>query len=468
MERHCRIAELAGLAPSALFGNTKTSSILTLAINREFVDSAANGTYSATVTITYNNSSTPQQSLSLPMELVINEPIVQTVAPYYLEGTKPLPIVLRGTGMSSVASVKFGSVSVSTYEVLSESVIRVTPPNLAPGTYTVTVTNALDKTMPGPSLNIVSTPIFGAAEVLNGATVYPARVIYDPVRVAIYVADRNSGIGGAVFRFRYSNGAWTRDTIVGPAFAVVDMTQLVDGKYLYLSSPSNNHLYSVDLDNLGATPKTLDTGFFAYIKQVVTLNDGSLFNGAVTFDPVSGEVLYRGGATGCPSLVGAEDGSNTLLLFGECYTPDAPNSKYDTLTGQFTFGPVKYQYENTAAITRSGSMISVYDTLYDSLFHVVGSITAARGGAAFSPDAKRHYSVVVDGIGKNLQLQISDVSAAPPSGGLAPLVATIPITNGEAYSPYSSFGIVTPDGATYLLIDSTRLLVVPIPAENRP
>jgi hypothetical protein len=426
-------------------GNTQTDPGMNLVVLKSALTGMNNGTYPGTITLAYSAGSTAERQLVVNVRLDLSLPRVRSVAPYAIEAGRSDSHILRGEGFAGLQSsqgLRFGATTVSNFQVISDTEIRLTVPALPVGAHTVLADNALGLSRSGATLHAVQTPAFAEASLPRGNR-WPRRTLYDPLRTAIYTVDNNFDTGAAMglYRSRYVNGTWEEAPYVYLP-NIYDAAMDIDGQSLYLSVGSG--LYRLDLNDASATPQFIQA--IPQYSQLEVLNDGHLL--------IGGDCTY---------MVTSLDGRQTMLVPRGCTSGSYPIRIFEASTRQYRDTPVRtsVSFWTNLAFERTARYAVVSDSIYDAQWNLISGLTTPLYGMAFTPDGRRLYGFYGSS-SSQLRLQVYDVST-PPVGGQFPRLHDALVTGGQSGDMYLAGVFITPNGRTLIMVSKSRLYVWPIP-----
>ncbi|WP_414639339.1 BACON domain-containing protein [Archangium sp.] len=433
------------LSTSATAGNTQTAPGLELIVSKSALEELPNGTHSATLTLAFGNAALPERQRMSTFKLTVALPRFRTVMPYATEAGSSLSHIVRGEGftrLQSGQSLRIGATTTSAYQVVSDTELRLNSPVLAAGAHLFSVPNALGLTLSTATLHAVQTPAFTELSLPHSRG--PRRVIYDPLRTAVYSVEAGSGSGTgtvyALYRYRYVNGTWQEELYVSLP-DIYDAAMDVDGQSLYLAVRTG--LYRLDLNDTSTTPRFLRT--LPPYARLEVLNDGKVLS-----TPDS-----------CPRTVTSLDGRRSLFVDGCGSSPPRAYWYYDASTGgQLGIAPVA---GNGAflALDRTASYAVVGGSAYDAQWNLVANV-GSLSGLIFSHDGRRLFGFYGDETQSRQMMHVFD-TATPPTGGQFTRLAELVMPGAQTYAGYSTQGFVAPDGRTLIKVDSQRFHVFPIP-----
>jgi hypothetical protein len=436
---------------TAVSGNTKTQSGMSLVLLKNELAGLANGTYSGTVTLAYGSAVVPERQLVVPVKLTVALPVVRTVMPYVAEAGRSLSHVLRGEGFSGLRGdqpMRFGSTAASTYQVISDTEIRLEVPALSVGAHPVLADNALGLSRPGgATLHAVQTPALAQASLPRARR--PIQAIYDPLRLAVYTVDyTEGGYPMGLYRYRYANGTWTEEPYV--QMDIHDAVMDVDGQSLYLTLAKG--LYRLDLDDATATPRFIRT--LSDNNTLAVLNDGRVLS-----------LDY------CSGLYSSLDGRRAMRVPSMCAWTGQSVLYYDAsdTTWQSTSISDLRQPEERNALDRTARYAVVGESIYNAQFGLAATLGMYSYSTLFSHDARRLFVVHYDFNQRRQTLHVLDVSGSPV-GGRFPKLAEVVVPGAApgSNSPAPTIrSVATPDGRSLIKVDNSLFYVYPIPAAQQ-
>ncbi|HYH99086.1 BACON domain-containing protein [Hyalangium sp.] len=433
------------LSASATSGNTQTDPVLNLIVSRSALEGLPNGTHSATLALAYGNASVAEGRVMTAFKLTVALTRFGSVMPYVTEAGSTLSHIVRGEGFSSLRSgqrLRIGTTETSDYQVISDAELRLNAPALAAGAHPFSSENALGLVRSTATLHAVQTPAF--AEFSMARNRGSSRVIYDPLRTAVYSVESSSGSGSgsvsALYRYRYSNGTWQEDLYVGLP-DIYDAAMDIDGQSLYLAVRTG--LYRLDLNDTSATPQFLRA--LPRYARLEVLNDGTLLN---TGDS-------------CPRTVTSLDGRRALFVDGCGSSPPRAYWYYDAPGAQLGVAPVA-GFNTFIAMDRTARYAVIGSSVYDTQWNLAAQVSNLTG-FIFSHDGRRLFGFFGDQAQSRQVMHVLDTATAP-TGGQFPRLAEIVMTGAQPFDGFGTRGVVTPDGRTLIKADGRRFHVFPIPA----
>jgi hypothetical protein len=426
-------------------GNTRSDAGLNLVLRKSALAGMDNGTWSGLVTLAYGNASTPESQLDIPVTLTLAVPRVSGVTPYWSEAGRSLSHILRGEGFSTLQSgqaLRFGTTTTSTYQVISDTELRLTVPALPVGAHPVSLDNALGLSRPSGTLHAVRTPAM--PEVSLARTRYTKRAIYDPLRNAVYTLDYADGVMQGLFRYRHVEGTWTEE----PYVTLPDMYDILmdaDGQSLSLFMGSG--VYTLELDDPTATPRYLRDNQGSY-SSVARLNDGY--------------VLDTGS---CYHAKASLDGRRAIIMDAGCYSPRGPVRTRDAGSTEIQYTSIREMYgpPSWMSVDRTARYAVVENAIYNAQWAIVGSATDLRG-TFFSEDARRLFGLYADSARSRQLLRVLDVSK-PPVGGRFTQLVEVQVPGAQAEDGIYGGGMVltTPDDRTLIFVNQRQFRVMSVP-----
>lgn len=371
-------------------------------LDLDALDSLPNGPHEGVVRIVPSGYSEWTGRFQLQLEL----PTVRQISPYVVYTGQATTVNLVGDRLQ----LANGRVVVDGQQVqgltrASISKARAELPALAPGEYTVRVTNALGIERPGARLLVRDPPAHPDSEVTFPGR--PYSIEYDPERDVFY------GVFGEDFNFfarrfyRLPNGTWQFDEI-----AVSNpqaLTIALGGERLLVTS-GDCGVYEVDAVTLQTVASVLQPGCFpTTFDLIAALADGNVIfgrtSGAADLRTYPGLEFYRLLPNVAPAAMLSHDRSR--MLWGG---PNVPNTVqpnlwvFDVLGGPSSSTPstrlvtsndgtVRSIY--SFAISGDGSRFMNYDDVYDNNYQYAGSLQGLGNANIASAMSRRGTRAVV-------------------------------------------------------------------------
>jgi hypothetical protein len=465
--------------------------------NGWLVRTPESGTLPQTISLSVNSAATPGTHTAnvtfsaggidkvVPVSLTVNDPRVNFVSPYVGTTNVGGNVIIRGFGFSSTdLAVDFGGNAATSATFVSETEIHATyPPILAPGNYTVNVSN---NGVPIPTtlatLVVVDPPAFPAETIVrpvgSGGL---GNLIYDAERRALYLMDASQNRLRA-YRFNDMTDTWDLD----PAF--VDAGG--GGNHRVSLSPDGTELLMtagltmrrIDPETLGIIGNVDATPFLglggAHLNLIAFGNDGGAVGSA--YAPLTGITLYRydmltqqfaalstESSMTNRTIVASGDGDTLVLPTSEPLAPgfEKPLFTYDASLGTLTQRAVLNTGTENASVSRDGSRFILVNapnsaqqvtTVYNASFTALGNLPADLRGFVISPDGSTAYAYF-SGSGLVRKFDLNDPDGM---GGFVEVGVGVAVS-----SPGSFFSriAISPDGGTLFLAGNERLIVVPAP-----
>lgn len=273
---------------SAVTGDTTTNNILAVSINTsqladlKNIRNTSGDVVNHQATITFSSTTVGVSSVAVNLFLGLNLPYVEYVSPHVAVSGTTEEIILRGSAFSQITNetLNCGTQTASSYVVNSDVEMRVVCPALTSGTYEMELLNKLNINRNHAVLNVVDGAGY-AAEVIS-STGTKSRIIYDPVRESVYIADIQNGL---IESYKYDNtilagSKWGVSSSVYIS-GLSDIALSTDGSYLYsVSSDTGRYFNEINPDSL-EIDRAVSWGGLAGINSVAFLNGGDAIQ---TFD----------------------------------------------------------------------------------------------------------------------------------------------------------------------------------------
>jgi hypothetical protein len=448
---------------------------LTASLSQAQLDTLADGSYAATITLT------PQAGdpVSIPVTLKLNPAEVSYVAPYVAVAGTSHEVVIRGEHFPANATVSFGGALATNVTRVSDSEIHATyPSSLALGGHDVQVGGS-DRSQ--ARLVVVDAPAYAAKPLSFAAGFTPKRILYDAERRALLVvlADHLASANNAVVRFAYDlgSGSWhaaEHHTIPN----LTDLALSTDGQELLATSFSPMGMRHYDPLDFALRATVLDPVWThdAVSNPVLAVaNDGIAVIAArseSTAGPLSncGALMrYRirmatyfpfdvspGG--GCDQFIAASaDGS--LIVAGANLNGEI--DRYDAATRTVSSPPVFGAELNSAPVLdRHATRIVLNGTrVYDAAFQMLGELPSTTKAVLLSPDGAAAWTYDASGKVRKFDLVASPMLGLFPEIGTGTTLAASPDVDGDGGIVMTS----TPEADVLFIAGDDGVVVQPAP-----
>jgi hypothetical protein len=404
---------------TAASGTTGSPNNLALTLQSTELNSMANGTYTATITIT---SSAPNvSSLQIPVSFKLRLPEVHFVAPVAFTDTVASDtVIVRGQGFDDPNAVlKLAGNAVSSPTLVNDTEIRFVPGARLANDYQVEVTNQLGFSRDKANLRVTDPPAY--ANFSMGTTVgFQARVISSPINGVVFTQKCFFCSGGTIpgtlstvqrFAFDSGTGNWTSTQHT--------YTNLYD---IALTPDESSLIVLTDTQLLLVDPLTMATSktvslpatFSGISRQLAVMNNGLVIIQALIgkayslrtglFVDVNGLSVASGG------IQASRDGSRAI--FGAPVNDGTVAYRYyDASTGNVVISATSEHYQS-GAYSRHAERAFVNGFFLDANLAKLGTfatgITSISGD--ISPAGNRIYSVDFSG-SSPYPLRIFDVTS---------------------------------------------------------
>lgn len=468
-------------------------SSVTVNLDNNDIDSGTSGLRTANLTFSADGAN----SLTVPVNVTVQKPQLDQVAPYVARSGVADTVVIRGQFLDQLGSTQIdfapdlasAGTLATDVQFVSATELRVSHPALPAGRYLVRMyddTGAVrDRSQ--AHLVVVDDPAFPAAYLTypNGEVIFPIDVVYDAERQALLISAyrRVDGLtldDNVVMRFTY-NGGWNTPDVVN-VFRAAAMALSTDGEDLLVGSeaPSSTSsffqaqvvIFSPDLSELRRTFDSEETRE-EYTDVVVTSDNRALLvvdsQATSGFRPVDiHDYSFDTNAftENKTSMRSFEDGSR-IAASGDgqrvfISSPPSSSAEYDVPNDILTRLGVN---SDAAMLDRSGDVLvsrsrtftgttAFIYTVYDRNWNVLGQVTSDRFEFALSPDGARLYTY-----SNTPMIRSYDLTATPVDGEYPEIGSGIALA-GDPGAVF--FMTVTPDGNTILVIGSDGIAVQPL------
>jgi hypothetical protein len=458
------------------------------------------GTYTATITVRacLNDQTCATGELTgspktIDVTYQIGSSVTEeTVMPHAVESGVSGDIVIRGHNFFSdnINNVTFNSIDATTIDVVSETEIHATFPELTADTYTVQLSSPSGPTAFSGNLVVFDVPDFTA-----GTVSYPTaspqvlKLVYDAEREALLVAtsyfdnfnfNTTSRQTNEILRYQFSNGSFVSMTAATvPLLQGMDLSP--DGSELIVIT--DRKVLKLDPSTLAQVDSTeLSSSIISnqYFKDVAVMNDGNAlittgFAGSgstpVYLYPISQATLsdttltlpYNG------SLVSSANGSYATIIQG-IISPAQPVSDYTASSGTFSETSIdanQVQCINSymgncvyPAVDPTGTLFAIIDNsltvrIYNRAYTLLGKLPITSKTVAFNMDGTGIYALDGNTIRKYDLTATTDASSNFPELG-----------TGTSISSPGSDPIrmtLSADGGTLFIAGRSQVVIQPAP-----
>lgn len=461
-------------------GDTQTQNQVTVSVDTNEISNLRNGTHTATITL---SSTTPGVSdWTVPVNLVVNLPQVNYVAPYAVFPNTSGEVIIRGSGFAALTSenITFGASSATLVNVISDTEIQVGHAALTAGVYPVAIDNSLGIAMSRADLHVIASASY-AADAISTTSSTKYRLVYDAQRQTLYAATIS-----ALQRFRYRSGSWVADSI-----AITNLNDIAlspDGKELIaLGSPTaalgSSQIYHIDLDSFAIVDQASfnfrdynssnSTKIGQYVLSLAITNDGyaiigsaNLWNGYLKYNLLNNNLEFLditgmgGGSLDDPALAGTKDGSNLYLAGG--FSPVAQFVYTYESAGNGTLQRTSVVDATRYVCTdNTGSRVLLdRNNVYDGQMNYQGQFSFANA-TTLSADGNTGYAFSAGFSSTPASIQRYDLTSPNGTGGFNSAGSDITMTTDPASNATQM--ILTPSDQNAFVGGNTIIAVVPIP-----
>ncbi|WP_293389428.1 hypothetical protein [Nevskia sp.] len=436
------------------------------------ISSLPAGSYSGNVTLNYRNSDTSSGTLTVPVTMNLQLPLMQTVSYYVATANVAGRVKLRGQNLdlASGSPALFGATAATRTAVDDPTQASVSFPGLAAGTYHVQFQNTAGVSRGSANLLVQAAQTM-SYQAINAPSLRK-RLIVDAERQALYAVNTTDQ---ELEIYRYSGGTWTTDSpLVTPNFE--DATLSPDGKVLV--GASDNSMLEIDLTQASLraqlTAANPDAFCGGYLNHVEMGNDGKYFV-IYNYKQCSGfspSYLYDfqlktlDGAGAYPSNYfyngltgGAADGSR-IYIGSNGVSPAQPVSFFNTFGGTLAATGTNNNLF-AVSVSRDASRVILQQTsVYSAGLILLGNIPTT-GSSVVSPDGTRAYAFAN---ASGSTLEIYDLTAPLAAGANYPLLRSIALADDPGSTSLPGVVLaVSADGKTVFISGSNKILVVPVP-----
>jgi len=439
---------------SPINGDTNTNNSLVVSVNPNKVAHALSQP-TANIIITPNNTSiTP---LSIPVTVSLTAPMLLNVTPNVRYNGHPSDVIIRGAGFNSLTSetISFNGTQAGAVNIISDTEMHVTPPAsvyITDGTYHVTLDGASVLDLSSADLHIVTPPTYTATTVpLSGV---PKNVIYDPLRNAVYYTTASG-----IYKLSYVSGTTWNESSSSLANAV-GIALNPDSQSLFVTNNSNDFYPYVNPDSLSLGTSVHYTSVyssFEYFDGPAPMNNGTV---VLTDSSAYGDLLLYPSMT---HLIQASsqylniiysDNRDVAVFGGDPYAPPLAYDASDGSITTFSAGTDRV-YRTSSAISEDALRSVVRKGVYDNSYTYLGDLdtTATPVAVAVTADGTRAYTL------NNNLISTYDISGT--AGPFPQVGAASAYTADTTVFPLGM--ILSQDGSTLFIYDSSNLYVYPIP-----
>lgn len=460
------VTNVPWLSVTPLAGNSSSQPLLTATLDQAQVDQMPNGIYWGNITLSSPDAFV--SNFTIPVSVFIDRSQINYVSPYVASANKSAEVIIRGRKFSqlSVQNIKFGSVSASSFHVVSDTEIRATHPSLAAGQYPVSIvtTGIIGGSA---TLTVTNPPQLTDLTFMDSSTI--KGIIHDPERNAVLAFPLN---GSFIERHTFNGTSWSSTSVTLP-YSFGPGVMSPDGKEIVLLTQDHKvvRVDAVTLAVLSETGPKTET-----LKAAVALNDGNVligtelvgFNSLYQFDLPNQFYGFISNSTLVMPLLyinASGDGSHAILRYDNTGTAYGSSwYSYDAGTGQFAplATPIAGFINN---IDRTGAHILSNNTnVYNASLALLGNLPyfndAANGcstsAAVISQDGTRAYTFC--GLSPNGRVYTYNLTAATVNGYFPAVGSYV------AVSPLAiNFIQLSADGKTLFLIDTAKTSMVSLP-----
>ncbi len=435
-------------------GTTGSANNLALTLQSTELSQMANGTYTATLTIT---TATPNvSSLQIPVSFNLRLPEVHFVAPVAFTDTVANDyVIVRGAGFDDPNAVlRLDGSAVGSPTRVSDTEIRFVPGARLAGSYTAEVTNQLGFSRGTANLRVTDPPAYASTSI-DAAVGLQERIISSPINAAVFSQMcscqlNGTGTPSTVQRFVFGSGTWTRTQHAYTQLFDIALTP-DESSLLVLTA---TQLLLVDPQTMATTKTvTLPATVSGISRQLAVMNNGLVIIHSLAkayslhadnFVTISGISIANGG------IQASRDGSRAI--FGAPVNDGSVAYRYyDASTGNVVVSATT-EFYGRGAYSRHAERAFVNDVLVDTNLAKLGTLAITSDTGDISPDGNRVYGLNLST--NPYQLRIFDVSGASPFTELTPISLTgISIGIGRiATDPRGSFVFAITEGK-FVVID---------------
>jgi hypothetical protein len=414
---------------------TGGTGMVTASLNQAQLDTLANDSYTATITLT------PQAGdpVSIPVTLQLDRAEVSYVAPYVAAAGISREVVIRGAHLPANPTVSFGGTPATNVTRVNDTEIRATnASSLAVGSHDIQV-GGVNRSL--ARLVVVNALPYPAQRLSFQPGFTPKRIIYDAERHALFavLADDFTSANNAVVRIAYDagSGSWSaadHHTIHN----LTDMALSTDGKELLATSYSPIGIQHYDPVDLTLRATTLDSqkSSSAFNAVLAVANDGIAITTGRSYPFCGILTRYRirmaeffpfgvAGPSACSQFIAASaDGS--MVVAGT--NSDGGIDRYVAATGtvshDFSFGT---ELNSAPVLDRHATRIVLVGSsathVYGGNFQDWGALPNTTKAVVLSPDGATAWTYDASGLLRTFSVG-SPATFFPEIGTGTPLVAS--------------------------------------------
>jgi hypothetical protein len=275
------ITDVPWLSVNPQSGNSSSQPVLTATLVQAQVDQLLNGIYRGNVIL--SSTTAFVSDVAVPVTLTVDRPQVNFVSPHVDNANTSAKVIIRGRKFNdvNVTDVKFGGVSASSFQVVSDTEIRATHPALAAGQHQVSVVTASGNLASRATLVMAAPTSLANLTFLHTDGIYK-NILHDRERNAVLVFP--SG-GSYIERHIWNGSGWVSTNVTLPYNLGWSWLMSPDGKEIFQITQDNRilRLDAVTLSVLSATTSPYQ------LLAAGVLNDGNVLIGV---GALNGTSLY--------------------------------------------------------------------------------------------------------------------------------------------------------------------------------
>ncbi|MGX4639986.1 hypothetical protein [Massilia sp. SYSU DXS3249] len=400
--------------------------------------------------------------------------------------------IVRGRGFDSIADLSAGLLVDGAVPLqitrVNDTQINVRLAAAAAGTVDFSVPNALEATTGEPALKVVAPASFAYRAVPTAGN--KGGLVYDPVRKAIYTANKTMH---SVMRFAWNGSSWDVSSTSVPSVDAVALSP--DGATLVATSTTTG-IVLLDPATLAEQgrygPVAVGGDTLNALPRLAITNDGRAYfqgdtwGGLAYFDLASrqfgsvtraqGYSFYSG-----PWFSVSGDGSRLNIVQSASISPSPEMLYMDSADRMPKSNPaaIDFWYEAAQSLRGERFVEGTY-RVWDRDFGVVGALALPGSNwygrtPVVSPDGSRVYVLAYSSSGMTNgtdkpRVYVFDSSQRMTVTTDLPLLgyfalADYPTCNSsDYYCDTRALGTISPDGKTLFFMGNTNLVAAPIPA----
>lgn len=418
------------------------SNELALTVSKASLATLANGTYTASVTVSAGQSNVAP--LQIPFTLRVQLPEMRFVAPVAFSDTVASDYVIaRGAGLDDpTASLRLAGAAVADATLVSDTEIRFVPGERAAGEYVVDVPNALGLTRASAKLRVVDPPAFEsqflAADLgLQEDLIATSTNLFFTSMCSMCGGIVSGGTSSTLQRFAYDAGAkaWSVQSFNYPDLYTIALGP--DETSLFVLTKQDLRVVDpISMQTLQTI--ALPSSISGSVRELGITNDGLVIIDALhkAYSLIDQRFVDLPGVGMGNGLASSRDGSR--VFFGEATNSgNVPYRYYDATDGKIVLSTNCNHYSRGTYSRHAERAMTNSYLLDGSLAMLMNALPVSSHVGDLSPDGKRVYGFDAG------KLRIFDVSNPQHLAELTPVDLETKDTNARsATHPHGSFVFV--------------------------